>query len=155
MVILCFDQIETDGTRFGALSTNAVASRLLGILRRQGLELGLGVRVFEMRRPGAVKIAANSAQALEAVISTIRTASSRGLGGSIPNSCGCSLSTQRQNFRIHRKKNSVRVISPGSRSSSSNVTNTEPCKKRSQISFAWSVTSAGHGRGSSVRFANS
>jgi hypothetical protein len=40
------------------------------------------------------------------------------------------------------EKNSVRAISPGSRSSSSNVTNTKPCKKRSHSS-AWSVTSAG------------
>src|SRR6516225_5804997 len=53
MAILRFEEIETDGTRFGALCTNAVASRLLGILRHQGLELGFGVLVFEMRRPGA------------------------------------------------------------------------------------------------------
>ena len=44
--------------------------------------------------------AANSAQALEALMSTMRIASMRGLGGSTPNSLGVSpLSTQRQNFR--------------------------------------------------------
>ena len=42
---------------------------------------------------------ANSAQALEALMSTMRTASIRGLGGSTPKSRGGSpLSTQRQNF---------------------------------------------------------
>ena len=42
---------------------------------------------------------ANSAQELEALMSTIRTASIRGRGGSTPNRRGGSpLSTQRQNF---------------------------------------------------------
>ena len=46
------------------------------------------------------KIAANSAQALEELISTMRTASIRGFGGSTPNRAGGSpLSTQRQNLR--------------------------------------------------------
>ena len=46
------------------------------------------------------KTAANSAQAFEELISTMRTASMRGLGGSAPNRPGGSpLSTQRQNFR--------------------------------------------------------
>ena len=45
------------------------------------------------------KIVANSAQELEPVMSTTRTAAMRGLGGSIPNKRGGSpLSTQRQNF---------------------------------------------------------
>ena len=45
------------------------------------------------------KTPANSAQELEALISTIRTASMRGRGGSTPNRRGGSpLSTQRQNF---------------------------------------------------------
>ena len=44
------------------------------------------------------KIVANSAQALEEVISTIRTASMRGFGGSTPKRAGGSpFSTQRQN----------------------------------------------------------
>jgi hypothetical protein len=44
--------------------------------------------------------AANSAQAFDGVISTIRTASIRGFGGSTPNNVGGSpFSTQRQNFR--------------------------------------------------------
>ena len=46
------------------------------------------------------KIPANSAQALEELMSTMRIASIRGFGGSTPNSRGGSpLSTQRQNFR--------------------------------------------------------
>src|SRR6266571_7432707 len=46
------------------------------------------------------KIPANSAHEFEALISTIRTASILGLGGSTPNRRGGSpLSTQRQNFR--------------------------------------------------------
>ena len=48
----------------------------------------------------AAKMPANSAQALEAVISTTRTAAIRGFGGSMPKGFGSSpLSTQRQNFR--------------------------------------------------------
>ena len=46
------------------------------------------------------KIPANSAQEFDALISTIRTASSRGFGGSTPKRReGSPLSTQRQNFR--------------------------------------------------------
>jgi hypothetical protein len=46
------------------------------------------------------KIPANSAQEFEALMSTIRTPSMRGLGGSTPNSRGGSpFSTQHQNFR--------------------------------------------------------
>ena len=73
---------------------------LLGILRHQALELGFGLFVLEMGRSVREKIAANSAQALDEVMSTTRTASMRGLGGSTPNSRGGSpSSTQRQNFR--------------------------------------------------------
>ena len=47
-----------------------------------------------------MKMSANSAQALEVLISTMRTASMRGFGGSTPNRAGGSpLSTQRQNLR--------------------------------------------------------
>jgi hypothetical protein len=56
-----------------------------------------------MRKKGVTGIAkdsANSAQELETVMLTTRTAAAmRGLGGSIPNKRGgSSLSTQRQNF---------------------------------------------------------
>ena len=55
-----------------------------------------------MRKKGVTGIAkdsANSAQELETVMLTTRTAAMRGLGGSIPNKRGgSSLSTQRQNF---------------------------------------------------------
>ena len=55
---------------------------LFGILGHQALELGL--------------TAANSAQAFEALMSTMRTASMPGFGGSAPNRAGGSpLSTQR------------------------------------------------------------
>ena len=54
------------------------------------------------RNAGCVRVnaPANSAQALEALISTMRTAAMRGFGGSTPKRVGGSpLSTQRQNFR--------------------------------------------------------
>ena len=77
-----------------------MADRLLGILRQQALELGLGLFVLEMSRRVWEKIAANSAHAFEERMSTMRTASILGFGGSTPNSVGGSpFSTQRQNFR--------------------------------------------------------
>ncbi len=64
------------------------------------LELGLGSSRARDGPPGCGEnMPANSAQALEVLISTIRTASMRGRGGSTPNRGGGSpLSTQRQNF---------------------------------------------------------
>src|SRR5665213_1193012 len=65
------------------------------------------------------KTPANSAQALELVMSTMRTASMRGLGGSTPNRRGGSpLSTQRQNLRsavtikCSRRTKSLEVLIP-------------------------------------------
>ena len=79
------EEVEADGARLRALGPDAMADGLLGILRHQALEFGLGLFVLEMRRPGPRKHPANSAQALEALISTMRTASMRGFGGSTPN----------------------------------------------------------------------
>ena len=77
-----------------------MANRLLGILWHKALKLALGLFVLKMRRSVRENTAANSAQALEEVISTIRTASIRGFGGSTANNVGGSpFSTQRQNFR--------------------------------------------------------
>jgi hypothetical protein len=70
------------------------SDRLLGIFGHQTLQLRFGLFMFE------VGPAANSAQALEALMSTMRIASICGFGGSTPNSRGGSpLSTQRQNLR--------------------------------------------------------
>ena len=55
MAILSFEEIETDGAGFRALGPNAMADRLLGIFWHQALELGLGLLVLEMRRPGPRK----------------------------------------------------------------------------------------------------
>ena len=77
-----------------------MADRLLGILRHQRLELGLGPLVLEVGLPGACGTApANSAQLLDDVMSTMRIASMRGRGGSALIRCGGSPDcTQRQNF---------------------------------------------------------
>ena len=92
--------IEADGAGLRALRPDAVTDRLLGILRHQALELGLGLFVLEVGWRGCCGTApANSAQALDVLMSTIRTASIRGRGGSTPNRRGGSpVSTQRQNF---------------------------------------------------------
>src|SRR5882724_505685 len=75
MVHLQIHQVKTDGAGFRAFGPQAVADRFLR------------------------KVAANSAQLFDAVISTMRTASNLGLGGSMPNNRGVSpFWTQRQNF---------------------------------------------------------
>ena len=77
-----------------------MADRLLGVLWHQALKLTLGLFVLKMSSLGARNTAANSAQALDEAISTIRTASISGFGGSTPNNVGASpFSTQRQNLR--------------------------------------------------------
>ena len=76
-----------------------MADCLLRVLRHEALQFSLGGLVFEKCRVSSSKVPANSAQALDALISTMRTASIRGFGGSTPNRVGRSpLSTQRQNF---------------------------------------------------------
>ena len=85
---LHFHQIKADRTGFRSLGPKSVAGRFLGIFRHQFLEVGLGAFVLLMGGSGPAEGSANSAQELEALISTIRTASSRGRGGSTPNSRG-------------------------------------------------------------------
>ena len=77
-----------------------MADSLLGIVRHKALKFRLGCSCSRCADRVREKTAANSAQALEELMSTIRTASMRGLGGSTPNRVGGSpFSTQRQNFR--------------------------------------------------------
>ena len=96
---LHIEKIEADGAGLRALGSNPVPDRLLGVLGHQPLELDLGPLVLEEGRAGDRNTPANSAQEFELPISTIRTASMRGRGGSTPNRRGGSpLSTQRQNF---------------------------------------------------------
>ena len=99
MARLRLDELEADRARLRAFAAHAVAERLFGILRHQGLQLGLRPFMRKKALPVLQKIVANSAQELEPVMSTTRTAAMRGLGGSIPNKRGgFPLSTQRQNF---------------------------------------------------------
>src|SRR6266540_863829 len=55
MVRLRLQHIKAYGTRFGALGPHAMADRLLGILRHEGLELALRAFVVEKRTPGIAK----------------------------------------------------------------------------------------------------
>jgi hypothetical protein len=97
MVTLLDEEIEAHGSGFRALGADAMADRLLCILRHQPFELGLGLLVLEVGGPGPGKDARNSAQALEPLISTIRTARMRGFGD--PNRRGGSpLSAHLENF---------------------------------------------------------
>ena len=76
-----------------------MADRLLGIFWHEALELHLCILMVEVGLAGPAKEAANSAQELDELMSTIRTASMRARGGSTPKRRGGSpLSTQRQNF---------------------------------------------------------
>src|SRR6266576_3646285 len=49
------ERLEADRPRLGALGPHAMAERLLGILRHQPLELGLGPFVLEKCRPGGAE----------------------------------------------------------------------------------------------------
>src|SRR5258708_4149471 len=92
-------QVEADRTAFRPLSPNSVPHGFLGIFWYQFLEVRLGS--FVLLVAGLVRryTVANSAQELEVFISTTRTASRRGRGGSTPNGRGVSpFCTQRQNF---------------------------------------------------------
>ena len=88
-----------DGTGFGALGPDAVAACLLGVLRHQAFELGLGLFVLKI---GLSAVAEHTGELgpriRDALMSTIRTASIRGRGSSMPNGPSRSpVSTQRQN----------------------------------------------------------
>src|SRR5689334_7295389 len=48
-------KVKADRPRFGTLSADAMADRLLGVLRHQAFELDLSLLVLEMRGPGPAK----------------------------------------------------------------------------------------------------
>ena len=48
-------QLKAHRARFGALRPDAVSDGLLGLLRHQRLEFGLGPLMLEKRRPGAAE----------------------------------------------------------------------------------------------------
>src|SRR6202050_2024248 len=54
-LLIVAQEIETDGSRLGALGPNAVAGRFLGVLRHQALEFDLGLLVLDMSRAGPRK----------------------------------------------------------------------------------------------------
>ena len=77
-----------------------MADGLLGILRHEAFEFAFGLLMFDVRRARPRKHRGEFCPVLEELMSTIRTASIRGFGGSMPNRVGVSpFSTQRQNFR--------------------------------------------------------
>src|ERR1700674_5157873 len=95
---LHFQEIEADGAGFRALGPDAMAGRLLGVLRHQPFQFGLGILVLQKGHSGLPKDPGEF-RALDELMSTMRIASMRGRGGSAPNRRGGSpLSTQRQNF---------------------------------------------------------
>src|SRR5580700_1920406 len=83
-VLVRREEIETHRARLRALGSDAVAGCFFCVFRHQGLQLGLGALMVDERRRVAQKRPANSAQELDSFMSTMRTASIRGLGGSIP-----------------------------------------------------------------------
>src|SRR5271169_4378974 len=55
MAALLDEEVEAHGPGFRAFGADAMADRLLGILRHQALELGLGLLVLEVGVPGPGK----------------------------------------------------------------------------------------------------
>src|SRR4029077_15220010 len=49
------EEVETDGAGFRPPGADAMAPRLLGILRHKALQFSLGLFVFEVGRPGPGK----------------------------------------------------------------------------------------------------
>ena len=75
-------KIKAHDARLRALSPDAVPNRLLGVLCHQTLQFRLGLYMLEVGRSDPRKHRANSAQALEELMSTMRIASILDLGGS-------------------------------------------------------------------------
>ena len=91
--------VEAHRAGLGTFRPDSVTDGFLCIFRQEGLELCLGILVFEVRLSRSPKYAGNSAQAFDELMSTIRTASIRVRGGSTPKRRGGSpLSTHLQNF---------------------------------------------------------
>jgi len=83
--MITFHRQEVEGNRAGfrTLSPDAVPERLFGVLRQQALQLD----AFSCSRKAdrvERKTAANSAHALEVLMSTMRTAAILGRGASTP-----------------------------------------------------------------------
>ena len=55
MAGLLDEEVETHGAGFRALGADAMANRFFGFLRHQPFELGLGLFVLEVGRPGPGK----------------------------------------------------------------------------------------------------
>ena len=68
-----------------------MADRLLGILGHQALQFGLRLFTVEVSGAGPRRTVANSAQALETLMSTMRTASIRGRRRLDTRRGGCSI----------------------------------------------------------------
>src|SRR5262249_30954404 len=81
MTSLGLKNIKADSSRARALGPHSVADRLFGVLRHQGFEFAFGPFVVQALRV-LRNSAANSAQELDELISTMRMASMRGRGGS-------------------------------------------------------------------------
>ena len=100
MAALHIEEIEADGAGLRSFGADAVADRLLCVFRYKAFQLGLGSLVLKMGRPGPQEDRRKLCPSIGALMSIIRTASTRGFGGSTPNRRGGSpLSTQRQNLR--------------------------------------------------------
>ena len=77
------EKIEADGARLRTFGANAVSRGFLGVLGHQSFQLRLGALVFEEGEGVERNRPANSAQELDSLMSTIRTASILGEGGSM------------------------------------------------------------------------
>jgi hypothetical protein len=100
MRTLLAEEIDANRARLRALGPTPMPDCLLGVLRHQLFQLGFGLLMSRWADRVRAKITANSAQVFALLMSTTRTASMRGLGGSAPKRRGGSpLSTQRQNLR--------------------------------------------------------
>src|SRR5450631_2537176 len=101
MIGLHLYHLEADCPGLGALGPDAVAERLLGVLRHQPLELGLRFFMIEERRPGRAEHHCELCPGvgLAHIDDPYRLDLIRGRGGSTPNRRGGSPNvTQRQNF---------------------------------------------------------
>src|SRR5215469_1036205 len=79
--ILHIDDIEADGTRFGAFGAHAVADDLLGILRHQRFKLCFGALVIQESRMGAAEEASELCPGIRAAHVHDANGFDPGLGG--------------------------------------------------------------------------
>ena len=99
MAALPGHEVEADRARLRPLGPDPMAIGFLGVLRHEPFQLALGLLMLDEGWSRWQYTAANSAQELDVLMSTVRTASMRGRGGSTPKRRGGSpVLTQRQNF---------------------------------------------------------